>query len=408
MAWRDDYRPGSFRGVPFNLKRSTRTGGRRTVLDEFPLRDDPSTQDMGRTAGQFSLEMVLIGAEYMAARDRLIAALESYGPGTLIHPFYGELSVALLGTYSCEESTEQGGRATISATFVEAGKKPRPDNNLVPGASVNTAADALQADAVDEFEDSFDVAGYAGFVAESAIDVLGNATSAITNAGGLLSGATGVNTLMKRLTGNFQSLILAPGNLAASLLDIVRGISGTSDPFAAFRAQAALFNLGSKAKAAKGTGYVTPSRAQAAANQAAIYTLIERAAVTEAARLATGRPLDADGQPFPGLTYDSRDAAAEVRDQVLAELDRQQLVATRASYRPLARLASEVVRDMNSRAASLAPLARVTPLITQPALLIAHRLYGDASRADEIVARNKIKHPGFVSGGVALEVLKDA
>lgn len=408
MSWRDDYRPGSFRGVPFNLKRSTRTGGRRTVLNEYPLRDMPDTQDMGRSARQFSLDMVLIGQDYMAQRDRLIAALEAYGPGTLVHPFYGELTVALMGTYSCEESTEQGGRATISQTFVEDSGKPRPDSKLVPGASVNAAADAVQADAVAEFEDSFSVAGFAGFVAEGAIDVLGDATRSITNAGGLLAGAGNVGSLVKRLTSNVQGLILAPGNLAASLLDMVRGISNTSDPFAAFRAQAALFNLGSSAKAAKGSGYVTPSRAQAAANQAAIYTLVERAAVTEAARLATGRPLDVDGQPFAGLTYDSRDAAASVRDQVLAELDRQQVVASRASYRPLAKLASEVVRDMNSRSASLAPLASMTPLVTQPALLIAHRLYGDARRADELVARNKIKHPGFVTGGVALEVLKDA
>lgn len=407
MAWRDDYRPGSFRGVSFNLKSSTRTGGRRTVLDEFPLRDTPTTQDMGRSARQFKLDMLLIGADYMAARDQLIAALEAAGPGTLVHPFYGELHVAVQGSYSCEESTEQGGRATLSANFVEAGEKPRPDSNPVPGATVNTAADALQGNATDAFVDSFGVAGYAGFVADGAIDALNDVTRAINEAGGLLVGAQIIGERVTRLAAAFQELILAPGNLAASLLEIVRGISNTADPFVALRAQMALFNLGRTSKATRGTGYVTPSRAQVAINQAAIQTLIERVAVSEAARLATGRPLDANGQPFSGLTYDSRDMAVTVRDQVLAELERQQLLATRASYWSLARLASELVRDMNSRSASLAPLTRVTPATTQPALLIAHRLYGDAQRADEIVARNRIKHPGFVAGGTTLEVLKD-
>ena len=43
------------------------------------------------------------------------------------------------------------------------------------------------------------------------------------------------------------------------------------------------------------------------------------------------------------------------------------------------------------------------------ALVIAQRLYGDPARmeerAAEIVARNKVPHPGFVPGGAALQVL---
>lgn len=96
MGWRDDYRPGAFRGVPFHLKNSTRTGGRRTVLNEYPLRDKPDTQDMGRKARQFNLAMTVIGQDYMAKRDLLIEALETFGPGTLMHPFYGEMQVATL------------------------------------------------------------------------------------------------------------------------------------------------------------------------------------------------------------------------------------------------------------------------------------------------------------------------
>ncbi len=59
------------------------------------------------------------------------------------------------------------------------------------------------------------------------------------------------------------------------------------------------------------------------------------------------------------------------------------------------------------RGADLARIVSSTPARTEPALLIAHRLYGDASRADEIIARNKIAHPLFVPGGTPLEVLSD-
>ena len=363
---------------------------------------------MGRKARQFNLVMTVIGADYMAQRDRLIEALEAAGPGSLVHPFYGELQVAVLGDYSIEESTEQGGLARITQNFVEAGERPRPDNQPLAGAAVNTAADRVQQEAVAEFEQAFSVAGYAGFVAEAAIATLQDATRAIGNAGGLLGGASQFGTLLGRLTSSAQGLILAPGNLAGNLLGLVRSMTATGNPLAAFQAQLALFGLGRQAKAVRSSGYVTPARAQQANNQAALYRLVERAAVAEAARLATGRPVDSSGQPLPGLSYPNREQAVETRDLLVDELDRQQLEASPERYRALAGLSAALVSDLNRRSAALAPLARFTPGTTMPALLIAHRLYGDASRADEIVARNRIAHPGFVPGGQALEVLKDA
>jgi prophage DNA circulation protein len=277
MGWRDDYRPGAFRGVPFHLKSSTRTGGRRTVLDEYPLRDTPSTQDMGRKARQFNLTMTLIGQDYMVQRDRLIEALETYGPGTLMHPFYGEMYVAVLGDYSIEESTEQGGVARISQNFVESGEKPRPDNQPLAGALVNETADQVQGEALEEFTEEWSILGQAGFVADEAMTMLGEAsgmvgdayasaeglansaiskvqglTSDVLNAGGLLNGAGSFNTLFGRVTGSFQQLLLSPGNLGLSLLSMVRGMTTGLSPFGAFKAMTALFNAGSKAKAVSG------------------------------------------------------------------------------------------------------------------------------------------------------------
>lgn len=432
MGWRDDYRPGAFRGVPFHLKNSTRTGGRRTVLDEYPLRDMPSTQDMGRKARQFTLAMTVIGQDYMAKRDQLIEALEAYGPGTLMHPFYGEMYVAVMGDYSIEESTEQGGVARISVTFVEAGELPQVDARLL-ALDLNWASDSAATDALAAFEGDWSVLDHAGFVADEALAMLDEAsamvgdayasaeglannaiskmqglTGEVLSAGGLLNGAGSFNTLFGRITGSFQQLILSPGNLGLSLLSMVRGMTVGLSPFAAFKAMTSLFNAGSKAKAVSNKGYVTPARAQQAANQAAVYTLIERIAVTEAVRLASGRPLTADGKVLPGLVYENRDQAVSVRDTIVAELDRQQLQATPESYGGLVKLTALLVADMNNRSATLRPLARYQTLTTMPALLIAHRLYGDARRAQEIVSRNRIAHPGFVAGGQLLEVLKDA
>jgi len=436
MAWRDDYRPGAFRGVPFHLKSSSSTGGRRTVLNEFPLRDEPMTEDMGRRARKFQLSMTVIGPDYMAQRDRLIEALETAGPGTLMHPFRGELLVAVIDDYSCEESTEQGGLARISVTFVEAGALPRPDSQLAQGSVGNAAADALQADALAEFEEEFSVVGWASFVATEAETMLGEATELVADAvgyaeglagsaigalqdvtgeimsaGGLLEGSGTFGSLYGRLTGSIQQLILSPGNLGLQVLGLVRSISsGTGNPLQALMAQMRLFGLSDKVKrVSSSSAYQPPARAQLATNQAAVYRLIERAAVSEAVRLAVSKPGAATAsQPAPGVPFDNRDQAVEIRDQVLEELDRQQLAASPQRYRQLAVLSAALVSEMNLRAANLVPITRVTPATTMPALLLAHRLYGDARQAEQIVTRNRLVHPGFVQGGVELEVLKNA
>ena len=41
----------------------------------------------------------------------------------------------------------------------------------------------------------------------------------------------------------------------------------------------------------------------------------------------------------------------------------------------------------------------------RPLLVIAHELYGDADRDQEIAARNRIRHPGFVLAGTVLKAL---
>ena len=68
-----------------------------------------------------------------------------------------------------------------------------------------------------------------------------------------------------------------------------------------------------------------------------------------------------------------------------------------------------VVRSGNDDRDALpsALIGRPAPQTTLPALVVAHRLYGDATRADEITVRNNARHPGALRGGIELEVLSE-
>ena len=52
---------GSFKGVPFFLNASSRTGGRKTAFHNFPNSDVTLAEDMGRAPLSFTLDMIIAG-----------------------------------------------------------------------------------------------------------------------------------------------------------------------------------------------------------------------------------------------------------------------------------------------------------------------------------------------------------
>lgn len=125
-----------------------------------------------------------------------------------------------------------------------------------------------------------------------------------------------------------------------------------------------------------------------AAAQIATAALCRRSALISLA-LAT-----ADYQP-----YSSQDALA-LRDQVVALLDAEIIVMADAgdlaSFAAFRALRTAVVTDLTDRAALLPAQMTVTTPAPQPSLMIAYRLYRDASRSDDLIARVDPIHPAFM------------
>ena len=143
----------------------------------------------------------------------------------------------------------------------------------------------------------------------------------------------------------------------------------------------------------------TPVRAVERANRAELAALVVAVAAAEAVSAATA------------IRFASHDEAVALRDALADDLDRLALTAADAGDDAQAMLLDTLrrtmVRDVTDRGAALVRLYSFTPRTTEPALVIAHRLYGavdvDGSAA-ELVARNRVRHPGFVPGGLPLEV----
>lgn len=142
MLWRDNLVPASFKGAGFKVSAAVKSSGRRIVEHEFPMRDIPWAEDLGRRARRFTVTGYIVQGprepDYQATRDALVVQLESSGPGLLVHPTMGTATV-VVDTYAITESRDRGGIAEFEMVFREAG------TTLTAVATVDTAATAASA-----------------------------------------------------------------------------------------------------------------------------------------------------------------------------------------------------------------------------------------------------------------------
>ena len=408
MTWRDQLQPASFRGVPFYVRSADTEEGRRGVLHEYPLRDDPFVEDMGRKAGEFTLEAIIVGEDYFPARDALRDALKQPGAGELVHPTLGRMQVALVASVRFVESlTDEGGMARFTLRFTETAENTQPAADINTAAVTDEAADVAEEAAAEEFADVFDVADQPEFVGLNAKELLGEALQTINAVrAGITPDLSVVGEFVNDLSAvgsSLATLITTPATLATRIFGLYAGLRGAIQrPLDALAAMGRLFGYGSKKSPVPTT---TPARRVQAANRTAIETLVRRAAVIEAARASARINFSAPATASaPRITYQQ---AIAMREQLADALEDEAATASVAVFNALMDLRAAVVRDITARGADLPRLVTISMPATLPALVVAYRTFGDTAREAEIVARNPIlvRHPGFVPGGVALEVL---
>lgn len=412
----DELRPASFRGVPFKVEASDIGAGRRTQLNEYPQRDKPYVEDLGRATREIGLVAFVVGEDYIAQANAVLGALEEPGPGTLIHPWFGELTVSLkdLARVAFDPAL---GQARITMQFIESGELAFPSSETSTQAASRIAAGKLEKASVESFAEKFGVKGFQDFVAAAASGNLGKMLGIVglSEVGKVLGFA---NSLAKTVS-TAISLISNPKTLGWKLMGAF-GLSGLATTVAAWSnivRQLSRVGKSSSLKTPTASSIATPSRKQANANAAAVYALGRQAIIAQAvgASSLVGSNIDSSTQlvtasltaSTAGSTVTSvmsyNDMIA-VRDELIAAIDQESLTADDAVYEALQTARSAVWRDLTTRTKDSARLTTLTPPETAPALVLAYDYYEDAARDSEIIARNAVRHPGFVPP-VALRVL---
>jgi prophage DNA circulation protein len=367
----------TFRGVPFFLSTAEVSGGRRGVTHEYPGRDEPFREDLGRQGRSFPVEGYVVGADYAAQRDALLAALEGRGPGELVHPRFGTRRVAVVG-FSIRESSTEGRLASFSVEFIETpAQAAQPASVPDIQAAALTSVGAVQASITEEFLATYtpaistiQVEAQLGNVAESVKAVAAELVLTTQERAELLRDVARLGAGLSRdAAALVESLLSILWRLPGGLMEVYSFSPGERPPSTA------------------------PNRVAEQSNFDAVHRLVQQLSLVRAVELALVE------------SFESADAALERRTELLEAVDEQAAVVSDSVYPALVALRADVAQAVPPPGAGLPRLSSYTPPATVPSLVLAHRLYGDALAEADVVRRNRPMRPGFLTGGVELEVL---
>ena len=392
-------RPGSFRGVPFETQSAKTTVGRRVQIHEFPQRDVPYVEDLGKKARKFEFTAVVVGADYVEKMQRLLDAIETPGPGILIHPWFGKVVVLAESANDISFSSKLR-MATVTLKFVESGENRYPETTQDTKFKSKLIADLLNNEAVKSFAERFNVSGAQDFV-QSAIS--GNLQEMLKlDAVQDIGTAFGMLDDLADLDSNALTLLskdpLVLGNQIANAFGLSRVANVNASWRRVVRQLSALVEDEALNKPEEIGDVALTSSAQIQENTIALQDLIRQVTVSNivgaTALVGTEKDRVNDSAVVTTIAYQD---LVELRDVALKAIDSELLKTVDDNvYRAIEDGYSAVFNDLTVRAEKQAQLLDYVPPAVLPAVVIAYDRYGDANRDLEIVERNKISHEGFV------------
>ncbi|PBQ06501.1 DNA circularization protein [Pseudomonas syringae] len=472
-TWRDSLLPASFRGVGFFIEKAVVPAGRKGQLHEFPQRDEPYFESLGKQSKVHTLTGFIVGPDCFEQRDRLLQALEQEGAGELVHPWLGRVQVQV-GECGVTHNLSEGGLVRLDLKFYPANPLKFPVSTLNTRRQLLGASESLLDSALRRYR-----------------SVMATVDAVRINIQALRSALSGVFATIQRqftpfmtiysdVTALVHSLVNAPLTVSTLFTTFfasfdgdsrrARRANGTSSIGGASTGTNAGSGSGSSTGGGSGSGSASGSNGTAASSAAArsgsnggvssVETVDYRSVISEATQPAeavsginlvsqsSGLDTGVTAQAAANLVQDAllvkvakivasmpvattvtpltvvpsldqqvtqalqrvdvpvADDVIELRDTLSSAIWEASLKADPEHYLALNTLRQALIRHLNAVAASGVRLVDMKVSESLPALVLAYRRFGDASRAQEMVQRNRLAHPGFVPPG-ALKIAQE-
>lgn len=424
MVWKERLKTASFRGVPFHIESENASIGRRIQTHEFPNRDKPYSEDLGKIALRPNITAYVIGDDCFAQRDRLIEALNTPGPGTLIHPTLGEMIVCVTDQIKVSTASSEGRMVRFDLHFVEAGELAYPQADAATASLLISSCSAVD-DAVGELFVGFSITGMPDFLQSQVLDDVGRMLDDVTDAValvdrvaaeaiGFLKGDISVLLLLPESGIRFVERVQKLWRTGNQLVRTGRELHTLIKTFSGIAVDVTLAPRGLWKTDSATTRAATQQRNLVAS---VLRTTVLREAVFSVTALAA--PAAQPGVPttpmsgWPVATHPALsnapaqnrasaelltwDALVELRDTLNTALDKEIKRATDDGlFLVLRRLKSSLNTDISARLAQTEKTVVRTPAEVTPALALAATWYDAAGRETDIIQRNGVAHPGFV------------
>ncbi len=429
--WRSRIIQPTFRGVQFYCDESTSTFGRRTAVHEYPQYDIPYVEDMGRKGAVFSLDCYVIGDDWEDQRNRLLEACEQQGSGLLVHPDLGEWTVVCDSCTVVESKAKEARKASFQLTFFETGDNKGALTKISTQANVIAKSPDSIFSLGNAFATLYKITQLPQYVADAMFDYVGDLTG-IYNPYGLLSAYDAVQDL---LNGD----IAMPWQVAAGIsaytsafnndysdsgtqLEVVDATRNDNYTYQVYSTKDTLQRV--KTTNAQRTYTVSPRDAVDHYLRICRVELInpkpaDDVALSRHEQWQAGKHLEVC---FKGMAIIEATVAvakvdvsslteaqviwAEIIEAFDAIINTASEVGDDQSFIALRTARAKFHADIQERAPSLAKLIYRSYPVALPSLVIAYDVYEDVSRELEIIARNKIRHPGFVTNP-SLELISE-
>lgn len=407
--WPSTLQQASFRGAHFFVDSDQVDTGRRLVVHEFPLKDVPYIEDLGREANKISVRAYVVSDRADSEERALRSACERGGAGRLSLP----LETFQVHCESCQRdfSKDKLGYIAFILKFVRdgLGSAPLPAGflashvlDLATGAGVAASAAVLSL---------VRVAGMPSLVVDAAVahvtglaatlDVMARAAPleisrapvVLAEIAALYDDAEAlvmIGEMPDRLTRTASVAALASdgsrdlGKRVAGLLDVFR-MAVTPDAAMAHLEVLLDYKTGGSGVS---VSYATPSRKRIGDNDAALDAMVRQVALTTWAAAAAS------------MIFTDRKHAVQVRadasERFDAELSRVVSGTPHDVYVALSDLQAGLVEYLSRRIADMAPVVMVEAARIMPSLWWANRIYGGHTRAAELVKRNRVIHAAFM------------
>lgn len=405
MAWERTLLECSFRGVVFDVEGVRDTYSRAVSVAEYPYRDGGEVTDLGARPALFSLQAIWFGDDYEDRMREVLAAFAEAGTGELIHPVWGSIPKAQFLGADLSHSATMPNACSATLRFLESsaeqpffekkGAAQVQETVGTPGgeavdASVDTVEDVVGAvrDANPlEMLDTLRQAMLGPLLAMTAqvqgvivsgLDVLDYPRAWARDIASLSNGALAIANFPDRLTSEWDAITGVFKNIKTAWG--YRQSSGYSP-----------WQAGSTPSETQAAGVVQSYMTVAMATAQAEATAAVLAAEAESPSLS---PLEIEA-----LANDTRAELDEAMEAVRAVLPLEQ---SRVIVEPLKDQALAVQEAAQAIIEARPPL--VTRTLTAPGnlRLVAHRLYGDHTRAPELWRLNQLRRPNHLQPGDTL------